>query len=174
MGHGYSLSDVVFGPSPACAANPTPTTQPPPATKTATICAPNLTCPSGACLSQNQEASLCISKLGTQICPMGYPNGTVYAPTYDDTRTCSSCTCGSALTCTLTSVLIDNRPCVAGPDYFMYATTSCNAAPFEYPINNVKANAKIAGDPTCVQTAPSNPMGGVQLNQGTISTVCCK
>jgi hypothetical protein len=72
-------------------------------------------------------------------------------------------------------VLIDNMPgCPAGPNYYLYATTSCATAKYNWGGNYVKAISTISGDPTCIETSPSNPMGTVELNQGTISTVCCK
>jgi hypothetical protein len=174
-GYGYSLSDISFGASPACGTNPTPTVQPPVQATTATLCQPNLTCPSGACLSPSQAANLCVTKLGIEACPAGYPNGTTYAPWYEDTRTCGSCTCGSSLSCTLSSVLLDNgTACPAGPNYFLYATMSCSTAVLNWGLNNVQAKSTSSGSPACAETAPSNPMGGVELNQGTVSTVCCK
>jgi hypothetical protein len=111
-----------------------------------------------------------------EACPPGFPNGTTFAPWYDDTRSCGGCACGSTLSCTLNSVLLDNLTTCStmGHPYWMNATTSCSAAPGNYPISGVKANGTTAGDPTCLETAPSNPMGTVELNQGTISTVCCK
>lgn len=174
-GYGYTLSDINFGPYPACYASPTPTTQPPAQTTTATLCYPNLTCTSGACLSASQTANLCVTKYGMDACPPGYPNGTTYSPWYDDTRTCGSCTCGTALSCTITGVQLNNRnDCVPMGPYWMTATTSCSTAPSDYPLNSVKAEGTSAGDPSCVEKSPSLPMGTVELNQGAISTVCCK
>ena len=172
--YGYSLSDVAFAPSPACFANPTPINPTPVQTTTVTLCTANQTCPTGACLSPSQTASMCVMKYGMEVCPQGYPSKTTLAAWYDDTRSCGACACGSTLSCILDSVLVDNGACTAGPNYFLFATTSCSASGFNFPINNVKANATITGDANCVETAPSNPMGGVQLNQGSIATVCCK
>jgi hypothetical protein len=175
-GYGYTLSDVAFGPSPACFPNPAPTTQPPLQTTTMTLCTPDLTCSSGACLSPTQTANLCVAKQGVQACPSGFPNGTTFSPWYDDTRSCGACTCGSTLSCTLNGVLLDNETDCAllDPPYYMTATTSCSTSALSYPINYVKAEATVTGNPLCVETAPSTPMGSVELNQANISTVCCK
>jgi hypothetical protein len=58
--------------------------------------------------------------------------------------------------------------------FWMTATTTCSTAPSDYPANTVKAEGTTGGNGSCVETAPSNPMGTVELNQGNISTVCCK
>jgi hypothetical protein len=175
-GYGYTLSNVVYEPSPVCYTNPAPIFQPSPQTTTITICTPNLTCPTGACLSSSQVGTLCVAKYGIETCPSGYPNGTTFSTYYEDTRTCGSCTCGSTLTCAFNSVLLDNsNVCVTvGHPYWMNATTSCMAAPGNYPISGVKANGTSTGSGSCVETAPSNPVGGVELGQGSIATVCCK
>jgi hypothetical protein len=127
-------------------------------------------------LSPSQAANLCVTKLGMEACPPGYPNGTTFAPWYDDTRSCGACTCGSTLTCTLNGVQLNNdaSACSTGHPYWMTATTSCSTAASTYPFNAIKADSTSAGSPACVETAPSKPMGGVELNQGSISTVCCK
>jgi hypothetical protein len=175
-GYSYYLSGIDFGARPACATNPTPISQPPAQTTTATRCTPNLTCPSGgACLSASQTASLCVAKPGIVACPQGYPNGTKAAPWYDDTRWCGACSCASTLTCTLTSVLIDNNfGCAAGPNYYMYVTDACTTSNYNYPGNYVQAFSKNAGSPSCGETSPSNPIGTVELPPGNTETICCR
>jgi hypothetical protein len=176
-GYGYTLSDIVFEPSPTCYANPSPTTTLPPVQDTSvTLCQPDLVCPSGACLSTSQAANLCVFKYGLNTCPVGYPNATTLSEYIADTRTCGSCSCGSTLTCALDSVLIDNLTTCSttGHPYWMNATTSCTTAPGNYPIGGVKANGTSTGNPTCAETSPSNPMGTVELDQNYIATVCCK
>jgi hypothetical protein len=111
------------------------------------------------------------------MCPAGYPNASTYAPFYDDSRGCSACSCGSTLTCTLSSVLLNNNSSTCttvGHPYWMNASTTCAKAPSDYPINAVKAEGTSAGDPACAETSPSTPTGGVALNPGTLTTVCCK
>jgi hypothetical protein len=177
-GHVYTLTDVVYESSPGCDPNPHPTNQPPPVTQTATVCWPTLSCTSGtsgACLSSSQTADLCVYKAGVNACPQGYSKSNLLASYYDDTRTCGSCSCGSQLVCTLSNVLFDNSyTCAAGPNLYMYANTSCNAANFTYPANAVQAMGTSAGDPNCVEKTASMPEGDVQLPPSAMVTVCCK
>ncbi len=173
--HLYALSDIVYGAGPTCYASPTPTTQPPVAIQTINMCWPDATCPSGACLSTDQSLNLCVYKIGTNVCPAGYPKATMLAPWYDDSRSCGACTCESSLSCTLSDVVLNNDAnCGIGHPYMMSVTTACSTASINYPLNAVKATGTSTGSPTCVEKSPSNPMGGVSLNSGTTATVCCK
>jgi hypothetical protein len=105
---------------------------------------------------------------------MNFPTRTIMSPTYDDTRSCGACTCGSTLTCTLTDVLLDNdAACSTGHPYVMTANTTCAAAPSTYPLNGVKALATVTGDGSCGPTSSSAPMGGVALHAATTMTLCC-
>ena len=174
-GHGYMLTEVNYTASPECFPNPHPTNTPPVITQNKTVCWPSLTCGSGACLSSNQAANLCVYKAGMNACPQGYPNSTVMSSSYDDMRTCGACSCGSQLNCTLSNVLFDNSySCAAGPNFYMYASTTCNAAAFTYPANAVQAMGTSVGDPNCVEKTPSMSTGDVQLSGWGIVTVCCK
>jgi hypothetical protein len=171
----YTISDIVYGPSPDCSADPVITSKPIAVTQTVSMCTPDAFCPSGACLSAQQSVNLCIYKIGTNACPTGYPNGTLLAPFYDDTRTCGPCTCKSTLSCSLGGVVLNNdSSCGEGHPYMMTATATCTAASIAYPLNAVVAAGTSAGDPTCLQTSPSDPVGGVSLNAGSTATVCCK
>ncbi len=175
-GHAYQLASPTYAPSPQfCPTNPAPTTQPPVVTETATLCTPNLACPTGACLSDTETPALCVYRLGMHACPAGYPNATVVANSYDDSRVCTQCTCGSQLTCVLNGVILYNdSACQGGAPYLMTATTTCGLAPANYPLNAVAADGTSAGDPACVETVPSTPAGTVALNGASTATVCCK
>ncbi len=176
-GSGYTISAVTYGPAPSCTAAPTPTVQPQVTTASVTLCSANDACPSGACLSMAQSANLCLAKPGTNTCPAEYPTRTLMAPTYDDTRSCGPCTCGSTLTCDLTGVLLDNDAAgcsTTGHPYWMIATTACAQAPSTYPLNAVQAVGSSAGSGTCAATSPSSPTGGVALHDASTITVCCK
>jgi hypothetical protein len=110
-----------------------------------------------------------------QSCPPGFPNATVIAASYDDSRSCSQCVCGSKLTCTLNGVVLYNdSACSAGGPYVMTASTACSLAPSNYPANAVQADGTSANDPTCIETTPSTPTGTVVLNSASTATVCCK
>jgi hypothetical protein len=172
----YSISDVVYGPGPACTSNPTITAQPPVVAPSTLLCSPNAGCgPDGVCLSLLESRNLCLSKPGVQTCPDGYPNATVMSSTYDDTRSCGSCSCGSTLTCTLTGVNLNNdsNACTTTGPYWMNVDDTCTAAPTPYPLNGVKALGTVTGDGTCAATSSSDPMGTVSLNAGSTITVCC-
>jgi hypothetical protein len=132
----------------------------------------------GACLSTSEAANMCISQAGTQICPAAFPNRTLMAPTYDDTRGCGACGCSSALACTLTGVLLDNNSsCGTGHPYLMTATPMCDAnaiSPSNFPLNAVQAVFTSTGDNACSTVAtPSAPTGTVALHAGAVMTVCC-
>jgi hypothetical protein len=173
--YSYTISGAAYAPAPACTASPAPTTQPAVVTQAVTVCTPSVTCPAGACLSPSQTTSLCVSQPGTKTCPAEYPTQTIMAPSYDDTRGCGPCTCGSTLSCNLTGVLLDNdNACSTGHPYEMTGTTSCAAAPSNYPLNAVQAQSTTTGDGTCAMTAPSNATGRVVLHDATTLTVCCK
>jgi len=176
FGDGYTISAVTYGPAPSCTASPTPTVQPNVATQSITLCSANATCPSGACLSAAQGANVCLAKAGTNSCPADYPTRTLMAPTYDDTRSCGPCTCGSTLTCDITGVLLNNDGdgCTTAHPYWMTATSICAQAPSSYPANGVKAIGSSAGSGTCTATSPSSPAGGVTLHDASTMTVCCK
>jgi len=121
---------------------------------------------------------MCISQAGTQTCPAAFPTRTLMAPTYDDTRGCGTCACGSALTCTLNGVMVNNSSsCGTSLPYFMTATTMCDAnaiAPTSYPLNAVRAVFTSTGSNVCsTVTTPSAPTGTVALNAGAVMTVCC-
>ncbi len=172
----YTISNVAYGPAPACSATPKATTQPQVVTQSVSLCSPNAICPEGACLSALESRNLCVSKPGVQTCPNGYPNATVMSSTFDDTRSCGSCSCGSTLTCSLTDVLLNNdsSACTTTHAYWMTAnTTSCAAAPTNFPLNAVKALGTVGGDGTCAATSPSAPTGAVTLNANSTVTVCC-
>jgi hypothetical protein len=176
-GKAYHLNSVAYEPSPQCYANPHPTNQPPPpvVTQTVTLCTPNLACPSGACLGTDQTPSLCVYKFGINACPSGYPNATVAASYYEDTRSCGSCTCGSTLGCTFSGLVLNNDAnCGIGHPYMMTATTTCSTAPSNYPLNALQATGTSTGDGTCAETSASAPMGSVSLPAGATYTICCQ
>lgn len=175
IGNGYVLSNVAFGPGPACSASPLATNRPPPAQTTITVCKPVLACPNGACLSAAQTAALCVSRAGDVACPGGFPKKTLAALGVTDTRACGACACGSTLGCTFQSLLIDNDSAcsTANPYNFTEAANSCVAAPNSFPFNASRANATVTGSGTCVQTSPSAPTGGVTLAAASTITVCC-
>jgi hypothetical protein len=174
QGDGYTISNVVYGPGPSCVATPAATATPPVSSQTVSLCAATATCPSGACLSASQAASLCVSKAGTNACPTGFPTRTLVSQAVGDTRGCGPCACGSTLTCTLTGALLDNDyACGTGNTYNFTAATTCTAAPSAYPLNAIQAVETTTGTGTCAQTAPSNPTGAVGLDPATTATVCC-
>jgi hypothetical protein len=173
--YSYTISGAVYAPAPACTATPTATSQPAVVTQAVTVCTPALSCPAGACLSPSQTTSMCVSQAGTKTCPSEFPTRTIMAPSFDDTRGCGACSCGSTLTCDLTGVLLDNdSACSTGHIYEMTATTSCSAAPSNYPLNAVQAQSTTTGDGTCAPAGPSGATGGVVLHDATTLTVCCK
>ena len=175
MGYSYTISGVAYAPAPACTATPTPTTQPAVVTESVTLCTPSLVCTAGACLSASQAMNMCVSQAGTKTCPADYPTRTIMAPSFDDTRGCGACACGSTLTCDLTGVVLNNdAACSTGHPYEMTGTTSCAAAPSNYPLNAVQAVDATTGDGTCAMTSPSGPTGAVALHDTTTVTVCCK
>jgi hypothetical protein len=175
-GDGERLSNVVFGPSPACSAMSIATNKPTPTQTQMTVCQPNLACTGGACLSAAQQASMCVSHAGSMVCPAGFPTKTTLSLGVSDTRACSNCACGSTLGCTFNSALLDNdNSCSLTTMYKVTATaTGCTTAPTPgFPLNATQANATVTGSGTCAQTAPSNPTGGVALDPLTTVTVCC-
>jgi hypothetical protein len=173
----YTISNVAYAPAPACSATPKTTSTPAVVAESTLLCSPNAICPDGACLSLLESRNLCISKPGMQTCPTGYPTAKVMSSTYDDTRSCGPCSCGSTLTCALTDVMLNNdsSACTTGHSYWMTANdSSCAAAPSNYPLNAVKAIGTVGGDGTCAETSPSPPTGTVGLNANTTITVCCR
>jgi hypothetical protein len=174
-GDGYLLSNVAFGPGPACATNPMATSTPMPNVTHITVCTPDLTCTDGACLSAAEQASLCVEHDGMQACPAGFPTATLIADDISDTRDCGSCACGSSLGCTFQSLLVDNDSACGTMNIFNFvATTSTCAVPANsFPFNATKATATVTGTGTCAETSPSNPIGGVGLDPMTLKTICC-
>ena len=174
--HSYTISDIDYGPAPACAAAPKVITMPPVVTESTTLCTANGTCPGGACLSLLEGRNLCISHAGDVACPMDFPTATVMSPTYDDGRSCGACACDSTLACALTNVQLNNDAltCTTGHPYWMNANETCTQAPSSYPLNSTKAIGGSTGDGTCVETSPSEPTGIVHLNIANTITVCCR
>jgi len=174
----YKISDVVYGPQPACTASPKAVTMPPVATQSTTLCTASGTCPGGACLSLLEGRNLCVSHSGNVACPMDFPNATVMSPTYDDGRSCGACSCASTLTCTLTEVELNNDSSiwtrVNNPYWMLANATTCTAAPYSYPLNATKAIDTSTGTGTCAETSPSTPGGTVHLNVANTITVCCR
>jgi hypothetical protein len=172
----YTISDIVYGPAPACTAAPKALTMPQVVTQSTTLCMANSTCPGGACLSLLEGRNLCLMHAGNVACPMDYPTATVMSPTYDDNRACGACTCGSTLGCTLNDVQLNNDStnCTEGHPYWMNADTTCKAAPVSYPLNATKVHDTVTGNGTCAETAPSMPTGAVHLNIANTVTVCCR
>jgi hypothetical protein len=178
-GNLYTLSNVAYAPAPACSASPTATTKPQVQAKTTFVCTASSLCPSGVCLQGSETASLCVEKDGTNACPSGYTQVQLMSATYDDTRKCDACTCGSTLTCTLKGVLLDNGSnCELGHPYLMTAGEACDptssVAPSDYPINAVRAETTTGGSGACAMTSPSKPSGTVALTAANTITVCCK
>ena len=175
-GDGCILSNVSFGPGPACGATGTATVKPTPTETTTYLCQPDLSCPGGACLTTAQQAGLCVAHSGMTACPSGYSNQTIVSLGIKDTRGCGSCACGSTLGCTFQSLLVDNdAACGASPYSFTATPNTCVDAnsPSNFPFNAAKANATITGSGTCNQTAPSSPTGTVALDPTQDVTVCC-
>jgi hypothetical protein len=174
MDDGYTISNVSYGPGPACSAEPTVTAAPPVVTGTAIVCQADQTCPGGACLSSVETAELCVGQPGVNTCPAGFPNANVMAQSYGDTRGCSACSCGSTLTCTLAGVLLDNDgTCSTANPYNMTAASTCAYGPSDYPVNAIEGFTSTSGTGACVQTAPSEAVGEVTLDPGSTLTVCC-
>ena len=177
-GNSYTISGITYGPGPACTATPSATAKPAVVAPSVTLCSANTVCPTGACLSVSEGANLCVQKAGTNACPAEFPTRTIMSPTYDDTRDCGACACGSTLTCSLTGVLLDNDySCDVANPYNMTATDTCtgaSVAPSSYPLNAVLAKTNSTGTGACAMTAPSLPTGKVVLRDATTVTVCCK
>jgi hypothetical protein len=175
-GDGYAITNVSYGPSPACTATPTPTNAPAVFSQNETVCAATLTCPSGACLSSAQSGAMCISQVGANACPPGFATRTLVAQKIGDTRNCGACTCSSTLTCNLTGLLADNdSACGTGTPYSTTVTTSCAAATggTNYPLNATKGLTTSSGTGACAPATPSSPVGSVSLDAATTLTVCC-
>jgi hypothetical protein len=171
----YMLSDVTFGPTPACSAMPVATDKPSPTLQNVTVCQPDLSCDGGSCTSSAEQAGACVSATGNVACPAGLPTKTVVALSVSDTRDCGNCTCGSLLTCAFTSLNINNDSnCGTGNPYnFSEAANVCMTAPTSFPFNGGKADATVKESGACVQTSASRPVGSVALEPTTTLTVCC-
>jgi len=173
--HGYLLSDVAFGPAPECAATPTVTDESNVDEQEITVCSPNMACDAGACLSDSEQAALCVAHIESVACPDGFPNQTLIAQSVSDTRDCGACTCESTLSCTFIDLLVDNDSlCGTDNPYNFIASTSCAEAPNNFPFNASQAGASVTGSGECTLSEPSEPTGGVALDPATITTVCCR
>jgi hypothetical protein len=174
-GYSYMLSDVSYGPAPACSASPSATIKAQVSASATTVCTPTSMCPGGACLQVLETRNLCVEKDGTNMCPGEFPNRTLMSSSYDDTRDCGPCTCGSNLTCTLTGLLLDNAAnCALGHPYLMTATEACSLGPSDYPLNQSQATTTTTGMGACAMLTPSMPTGTVTLTDAKTITVCCK
>jgi hypothetical protein len=161
----YTISNVNYGPGPACTSATTTVNQPDVIVQTTTLC---------AALDAQKVALSCVAHPGKTPCPTGFPTRTLMASTYRDTRGCA-CTCGSHLTCALTGVLLDNDPtCMAAGPYVMTATSACSQAPGSYPLNATRAVGVNAGDGACAPIGTPTTSGGVDLDDQSTITVCCK
>jgi hypothetical protein len=175
----YEVTAVANGASPACSATPSIVTSPPVNQTNELLCAPARACTSGvgSCLSPSEQQSLCIAQAGDLTCPAGYPTRTAVASSVVDTRQCGACGCGSTLSCTLQSVLIDNdNGCATTLPYWLQLPPStCKDETEGAWVYGVQGTFASTGSGACsVVTSPSTATGGVTLDDFSRLTVCCR
>jgi hypothetical protein len=113
------------------------------------------------------EAKVCVWRSGNQGCPNGFDDKFLFATELDDTRDCSTCTCGNAnATCTATTTLYSDGACANQLDTVPNTNTCVQ--------EGVAQSIMVAT--TTMGSCPSNggeAIGDVALGQGE-TTVCCR
>jgi hypothetical protein len=174
----YELSVNTTGAGPACSATPSIVTSPAVHETNELLCAPARACSTGngSCLSPSEQQSLCIAQTGDVPCPAGFPTRTAVASSVVDTRQCSSCGCGSTLSCTLQSVLIDNdNGCSTTLPYWLQLPDgTCKNETEGAWVYGMQGTFTSTGVGDCsVVTTQSTATGGVTLDDTSRMTVCC-
>lgn len=175
-----SYQTLSFGTSPACTPQPTSTPTPLSWQAYSRACAPalaaaQLDCPAGDVCTRKPDdapfqAGVCIWQSGVLTCPVGYGQQHVEYTGDEDTRGCTSCTCGmtGAVTCSAT--------------LYTYGTTNdtCGgmATTYDPPVACIPTNA-VADMKVIVTSEPSIPCaatGGTEEGTATptgATTFCC-
>ncbi len=158
-----------------CSGSPTNTIMPPVEGRSCDAAAVGAGCADGgACVtSPSGPFVACIAHDGVEPCPAGFPNGHAVGASAADTRSCSSCTCGTSATC-------------SNPKLTLYSDPACTMGAHELPVSNTcdpvndgngksyksyKYTATIT-NAECKTTADSTPTGSLVLAGE--RTVCCQ
>ncbi|MEO5731150.1 MAG: hypothetical protein ABI134_03100 [Byssovorax sp.] len=158
-----------------CSGSPKNTIMPPVEGRSCDAAAVGAGCAHGGACVTNPSGPFvaCIAHDGVEPCPAGFPNGHAVGASAADTRSCSSCTCGTSATC-------------SNPKLTLYKDASCSSGAHELPVTSgcdpvsdgngnsyksFKYTAKIV-NPGCQTTVNSMPTGSLVLAGE--RTVCCQ
>ncbi len=125
------------------------------------------TCPTNQICAPPVTSSMesCVYQAGDSACPTGYTNKQVFYETFDDTRACTGCSCGTA-----TGICKGNLG---------FHTTDCSIAPAVnlgqcIPPPATSFASYVAGAPTNVSCPPSTASLGGGVTQKNPVTLCCR
>lgn len=116
--------------------------------------------------------AVCIWHAGLLDCPHGFPQQHAFFSDFDDTRTCSDCTCGqpkSGGSCSVTTRFYSEQGCSGGNRIGEIAN----------PMSCFQKNGAVAYDAEISVTGPdcplngNTPTGSLATKPGTETTVCC-
>jgi hypothetical protein len=116
--------------------------------------------------------ALCVWQAGRLDCPQGFPKKHAFFSDFDDSRTCSDCSCGQPETggsCSVTTRLYSDQGC----------GESKRIGQLDNPVSCFQKNGAVAYDaeisvkPPGCPSSGNTPSGGVEPKAGTETTVCC-
>lgn len=158
-----------------CNGTPDGTTPPPVEGRSCDATALGTGCPNGgACVtSPGAPFVSCVAQDGAASCPAGFPNGSTVGTSADDTRSCTSCACGTSATCSNPKLTFySDGSCTQGA-HDLPVTSSCD------PVSDGNGNSYKSfkytsdiGGASCQTTKDSTPTGSLVLVGE--RTVCCQ
>ncbi len=133
---------------------------------TGTVCAPPP--------PSSFQAKYCTAKLGSHACPSSYSNKHTLYTSVNDTRGCTTCSCGSPSPGTCTGVFEDHLGSGCGGKATKF-TTTCTPVPESSAsgseVRSVSVSGIVGGGGTCPPSSTS-PSGSV--TKSGLATVCCQ
>ena len=114
----------------------------------------------------------CIAKSGTEVCPGSWPAKHDTGTSVNDTRACSTCTCGSTASCGAATVTFFSGNSCDGSAAVATANDACNAIPTAgQGVSSWRYDAPVLNE-GCQKTGGGAATGAIALVNG--ETVCCR
>jgi hypothetical protein len=132
------------------------------------------TCASGTCYAPVSApfANTCVYQTGDTVCPSAFMTKHLYYTGVDDSRSCTSCSCGSATgSCSGSLTAWHNASCSDFPDIASISEGSCQEINTAfYDSKSLQANLSVTGG-SCPASGGAPTGGAVQADP---ITVCCQ
>lgn len=114
----------------------------------------------------------CVAKSGANACPVTWPTKHDTGTSISDTRSCTTCTCGTTASCgPATVTFFENNSC-GGASVSVTADNACRAMSTPgQAVSSWRYSAQVQNE-GCQKTADAQPSGAIAFNGQ--ETVCCR